>query len=439
MDNKMQASDFETTDFLTAPISARLLPSTSFIDDNGKLFIGSVAVSEIVKEFGTPLFIYDEENLRQNILEAKAAFSSGVAYASKAFLCKAMAALVAEYGINIDVSSLGEMYIAMESGVPGENIVLHGNNKSYAEIVFAVENGIKTVIDSSDEINLVHAVTSNLKKKCRALIRVTPGVEAHTHEFIKTGHEDSKFGFPLADSVARSAIEELRDDVYVDLIGVHSHIGSQIFELPPYAEAMAILAPIISEYGFSELCIGGGLGVPYLGNEYAPSISEWAQAAMTAAEQAGISKEVAVTAEPGRSIVARTAITCYTVGSIKDIPQVRTYLAVDGGMSDNPRPILYGSGYEVFLPSRANAVREKAVRVVGKHCESGDILVSNGFIPFDTRVGDTIATPVTGAYGYSMASHYNRLQRPAVVFVRDGNAKLVCRRESLEDLLRFDM
>lgn len=435
----MQTEDFSTADFLTSPISLKLLPSTSFINDGGELFIGDVAVTDMAAEFGTPLFIYDEENLRHNISEAKAAFPAGVAYASKAFLCKAMAELVAEYGINMDVSSLGEMYIALGSGVPAENIVLHGNNKSVLEMKFAVENGIKIVIDSFDEINLLHDVTSGLKKKCRALLRVTPGVEAHTHEFVKTGHEDSKFGFPLADSVAHRAIEQLFRLGHVELLGLHSHIGSQIFELSPYVETMEIMAPIFNRYSFSELCIGGGLGVPYLGNEYAPSVSEWAKAALQAAEQAGIAKDVAITAEPGRSIVAATAITCYTVGSIKEIPQVRTYLAVDGGMSDNPRPILYGSGYEVFLPSRADAFREKAVRVVGKHCESGDILVSGGFIPVDTEVGEIIATPVTGAYGYSMASHYNRLLRPAVVFVRDGNPRLVCRRESLEDLLRFDV
>ncbi len=432
-------SDSEANDKSADPISPELLPRTSAVTDSGELSIGGVMVSEMVQNFGTPLFIYDEEHLRQNIAEAKASFPGGTAYASKAFLCKAMAELISEYGVNIDVSSMGEMYIALHSGIPAGNIVLHGNNKSLDEINFAVRNGIKIIVDSFDEINNLESLLADAKLKCRVLIRVTPGVEAHTHEFIKTGHEDSKFGFPLGEDMATLAIERLRSIPGVDLLGLHNHIGSQIFELQPYAEAMAVVAPMVQKYDFSELCVGGGLGVAYMANEHAPSISQWADLVMRAAQDVGIAKDVSITSEPGRSIVAQAAITCYRVGTIKRVPQVRTYLAVDGGMSDNPRPVLYGSGYEVFLPSDIRAERQARVRVVGKHCESGDILVANATVPDSVKVGDIIATPVTGAYGYSMASHYNRLQRPAVVFVRDNDVRLVCRRESLEDLLRFDV
>jgi len=421
------------------PISPDLLPKTAEINSSGELSIGGVLVSDMAKEFSTPLFIYDEEHLRQNISEAKTSFPAGVAYASKAFLCRAMAELIDEYSINIDVASMGEMHIALNAGIGKDRIVLHGNNKSFDEINFAVQNGIKIVVDSFDEIKILASLSSGLKSRCQVLIRITPGVEAHTHEFIKTGHEDSKFGFPLTDAIADKAIQQLAGISHLDLVGIHNHIGSQIFELDSFAEAMSITAPIVQKYDFSELCIGGGLGVAYLSDEQAPSISKWAEMVMAASRQAGIANKVSITAEPGRSIVAQTAITCYTVGTIKKIPQVRTYLAVDGGMSDNPRPVLYGSGYEVFLVSRANADRPEVVRVVGKHCESGDVLVANANIPAGVKVGDVIATPVTGAYGYSMASHYNRLLRPAVVFVRNGDARLVCRRESLDDLLRFDV
>jgi diaminopimelate decarboxylase len=253
-----------------------------------------------------------------------------------------------------------------------------------------------------------------------------------------TGQEDSKFGFSVASGAAVAALERLRSIPGLVVDGVHAHIGSQIFLLDAFVEEVAVLAPFLVEQGLSELSIGGGLGVAYLNDESAPSITAWAGAVKAAFRSAGFPDDIEIGAEPGRSIVAAAAITCYRVGTIKELPGIRTYVAVDGGMSDNPRPVLYGSGYEAFVPTRATSGRPRAVRVVGKHCESGDVLVADARVPEDLGVGDLLVTPVTGAYGYAMASNYNRLGRPPVVFVNDGVATLALRREEREDLLRLE-
>jgi diaminopimelate decarboxylase len=268
------------------------------------------------------------------------------------------------------------------------------------------------------------------------LVRVTPGVEVHTHEFIATGQDDSKFGFTVKGGLADSAVRRASMSTAVDLVGLHAHIGSQVFDVEPFARAIHVLAAFAAPYDLPELSVGGGLGVPYVDGESAPTIGEWADAIHKACVRAGVTSEV--TAEPGRAIVAAAAITLYRVGTIKDLPGLRTYVAVDGGMSDNPRPVLYGSGYETFLPRAGDAARPRVVRVVGKHCESGDVLVREGAVPTDLAVGDVLATPVTGAYGYSMGSNYNQVLRPAVVFVSEGQARLVVARETYEDLARRD-
>jgi diaminopimelate decarboxylase len=253
-----------------------------------------------------------------------------------------------------------------------------------------------------------------------------------------TGQEDSKFGFSAASGAAARALEALREISWLTVDGVHAHIGSQIFLLEAFEEEVAILGPFLKDNGLSELSIGGGLGVAYLNDERAPSITEWAKTIERACRAAGLPDSVEVGAEPGRAIVATAGMTCYRVGTMKFLPGIRTYVAVDGGMSDNPRPVLYGSGYEAFMPTRADSERPLSVRIVGKHCESGDVLVSDARVPAELSVGDLVATPVTGAYGYSMASNYNRLPRPAVVFVESGNARVVIRREQTDDLLRLE-
>jgi diaminopimelate decarboxylase len=269
------------------------------------------------------------------------------------------------------------------------------------------------------------------------LIRVTPGVEAHTHEFVMTGQDDSKFGFGLASGAAATALARARERASMHLAGIHVHIGSQVFSVENFAKAIEVVAPLGGAADLEELCVGGGLGVAYVEGEEAPSITEWASTVIDVCRASGV--EGRITAEPGRSIAAQAAITLYTVGTIKDLPGIRTYVSVDGGMSDNPRPVLYGSGYETFVPARAGAERDRPIRLVGKHCESGDLLVREGWVPSDLAVGDIVATPVTGAYGYSMASNYNRLPRPAVVFVSSTGVREVIRRETLDDLIRLDV
>jgi diaminopimelate decarboxylase len=272
----------------------------------------------------------------------------------------------------------------------------------------------------------------------RVLIRVTPGVEAHTHEYVMTGQEDSKFGFSVASGAAAEAVERLQKLPGVDVRGVHAHIGSQIFRLDGFHKEVEVLARFFNPLGLPDLVIGGGLGVPYVTGEEAPTLMQWAATVREACQRSDVADDVQISAEPGRSIVAAAAVTVYRVGTMKDLPGIRSYVAVDGGMSDNPRPVLYGSGYETFLPRATSAIRDRPVRVVGKHCESGDVIVRDAFVPEDLEVGDLLATPVTGAYGHSMASNYNKVPRPPVVFVRGGVARVVVRRETYDDLLRLD-
>ncbi len=404
----------------------------------GRLSIGGCDLIELAESFGTPLFVYDEAHLRSRCREAVAAFGPDVAYAAKAFLCGAMARLAHAEGMCIDVSTGGEMHVALAAGVPAGRLVLHGNNKSMGELAAAVDAGVgRIVVDSFDELDRLDALHARSGSCPSVLLRFTPGVEAHTHEYLVTGADDSKFGFTVSTGAAAAAMERARASPSVRVVGVHSHIGSQVFEASSFARAVGVIAEAVAPFEVDEISFGGGLGVPYVAGETAPTISEWGAAVRGACERAGVTSRI--TAEPGRSIVAAAAVTLYTVGTIKHIPGVRTYVAVDGGMSDNPRPVLYGSGYEAFLPRAADAARELAVSVVGKHCESGDMLVRDAAVPADIAVGDILATPVTGAYGHSMGSNYNKALRPAVVFVADGTARPVVRRETYQDLLTCEV
>jgi diaminopimelate decarboxylase len=419
------------------PVPRDLLPDSSSIID-GRLFIGGVDVLELAAEFETPLFVYDEEQIRARCREAAAAYGGGAAYATKAFMTTAMARLAFEEGMTLDVATGGELFVALHAGVPAERLVLHGNNKSANEIAAALDAGVgRIVVDSFIEIDRIAALVAAGASRPSVLVRVTPGIEAHTHEYLRTGIADSKFGFGLASGDAAAAVERVEVADAMDLVGIHAHIGSQVFDADSFRKAIETLAPFVAPLDLPEFSIGGGLGVAYVTGEEAPSIMEWAAIVKQACVDNGITARVL--AEPGRSIVAGAAVTLYTVGTIKEVPGIRTYVSVDGGMSDNPRPSLYGSGYEAFLPRATDADRPKDVRIVGKHCESGDVLVADAMVPSDVEVGDVLATPVTGAYGHSMGSNYNMIRRPPVVFVRDGKARLVVRRETYEDLVRRDV
>jgi diaminopimelate decarboxylase len=349
-----------------------------------------------------------------------------------------MARLVHEEGMHLDVATGGELHVALTAGVPADRLVLHGNNKSEVELAGAREVGVgRTVVDSFDELDRLERLHHHDGRAPRILLRATPGVEAHTHEFVQTGQIDSKFGFGVAAGDLAKAVERAVSSPAVDLVGVHLHIGSQVFVADFFRQAVDVVAPWVRDLDLPELSIGGGLGVPYVAGEEAPTLAQWGRVVIDACRAAGIAGRV--TAEPGRAIAAQAAVTLYRVGTIKDVPGVRTYAAVDGGMSDNPRPVLYGSGYEAFLPRAVAAPRPRTVTVVGKHCESGDMLVRDARVPADLAVGDILATPVTGAYGHSMGSTYNKVPRPAVVFARGGDARLVVRRETHDDLLRLDL
>ncbi|MGZ4740575.1 MAG: diaminopimelate decarboxylase [Ilumatobacteraceae bacterium] len=406
---------------------------------DGSLSIGGCSVVDVAAEYGTPVFVYDEAHLRARCREAVAAFGPGRAvYATKAFLCKAMARLAFDEGMLLDVASGGEMFVALAAGVPADALTLHGNNKSVDELRVAINAGVRhIVVDSFDELDRLDVLHAEGLPVPSVLARITPGVHAHTHEFVATGQDDSKFGFNLGNGEAQRAVDRMRRSNSVELVGLHCHIGSNVFAASNFAKAAEVIAGFAVPLDLPELVLGGGLGVAYVMGEEAPSITQWGNVLLDACSSLGVRSHVSV--EPGRAIVAAAAITVYTVGTIKRIPGVRTYMAVDGGMSDNPRPVLYGSGYEAFLPADTLAPRTLQARLVGKHCESGDVLIFDAFLPEHTTVGDLLATPVTGAYGYSMASNYNMLTRPPVVFAGNGTARPVLRRESMEDLLRCEL
>jgi diaminopimelate decarboxylase len=399
----------------------------------------------LAAEFGTPLFVYDEDELRRRCREYRGQLGDGaVIYAAKAFLCTAMARLVAEEGLHLDVATGGELHVARTAGFPLDRVVFHGNNKSDAELRVALELGVaRIVVDSFDEIDHLEDLAGARDLGPEVLVRITPGVVAHTHEYIETGTEDSKFGFTASGGIALAAVQRVAESPRLRLAGLHCHIGSQIQRLDPWDGAVAVLADLVhqlpEQLAVRELNLGGGLGARYLADDPAMDIDAYIGALRAAVTRWWPPRELPeLRVEPGRSIAAPCAITLYRVGVIKEIPEVGTYVAVDGGMSDNPRPVLYGAGYEAYLPARIDDDRPLRCRIVGKHCEQGDVVVADARLPAAVRRGDLLATPTTGAYGYSMASNYNKVPRPAVVFIRDGEPRLVVRRETDDDLVRLD-
>jgi diaminopimelate decarboxylase len=427
-----------TTD---APFDASLVPPGLLAAD----------LEAIAQEFGTPVFVYDEDEIRRRAGEYVEHFGPGsVAYASKAFLCTALARVIDDEGLHLDCATGGELFVALHAKLPAERIVLHGNNKSDAELTAAIDAGVgRIAVDSFDELERIDRVGRDREQPIEVLLRITPGVEAHTHEYIETGTEVSKFGFTLTDDVALRAVGRVHESPVMSLVGFHCHIGSQIYRLDAYARAIDRLAVLAEHaraaYGVTieELNVGGGLGARYLADDPELSVADLARQLLGAVEESWRARDLGapprVKVEPGRSIIAESAITLYRIGTVKEIPGIGTYVAVDGGMSDNPRPVLYGAGYEAYLPARISEARPRRGAVVGKHCEQGDVLVADAALPATVEVGDLLATPTTGAYGYSMASNYNEVPRPAVVFLREGRPRLVVRRETYDDLVRLDV
>ncbi len=424
------------------------------VNNSGHLTIGGVDTTELATEFGTPLYVMDEDKIRQNCREfvqsiKESCGGNGLAlYASKAMCCRQMCRICAEEGMGLDVVSGGELYTALSVGFPAERIYFHGNNKSKDELIMAVENGVgRIVVDNYSELEMLEEVAASSNKKAAVMLRIKPGVEAHTHEFIKTGQIDSKFGFALETGEAMEAVREVQKNGSLELVGVHCHIGSQIFDTDPFTHAAEIMlgfmADIKRETGaeLSELNLGGGFGIKYNENDMPPAFSEYMDRVSKTIDESCIRlglKTPFILIEPGRSIVGAAGITLYTVGAVKKIPGIRTYVSVDGGMFDNPRYILYQSKYEFVCANRASEPRGDTVTVAGKCCESGDLL-GEGVKLQHVKPDDILAVLSTGAYNFSMASGYNRNKRPPVVMVSGGKAKLVVRGDSYDDIIKNDI
>ena len=428
-----------------------IYPETARHNERGHLEIGGCDVVDLADEFGTPLFIYDELALRHQCRAYLDAFAGApaeheVVYASKAFTCLAMCRLVAEEGLSLDVASGGELYTARAAGFPAARIYFHGNNKTAAEIELGLDSGVGCfVVDSFEEIALLDRLAGGRGVRQPVLIRLTPGVKPTTHSYVQTGQQDSKFGFGLAEGAATEAVRACMAAANLEPLGVHAHLGSQIFDLSSYAASIEVFFAEAAEWrerlGFDckVVNLGGGLGIRYTPRDHPSSIAEFAKVAIAATTKEAARRGLPMPrllVEPGRSIAGKAAVTAYRVGTIKEIPKVRTYVAVDGGMSDNIRPMLYGSRYEAMLANKAEVPATVEVTVAGKHCESGDVLVRDVKIA-PPEVGDVLVTPSTGAYGYAMANTYNGQPRPAVLFVSDGEARIVIERETWDDLIRL--
>jgi diaminopimelate decarboxylase len=421
------------------PVDASpVFPAGSRVNPRGHLEVGGCDVVDLAAEFGTPAFIYAEDDMRlraRTYLEAFRARTDDfeVLYASKAFPCTAAYRLFSEEGLSVDVASGGELHMALRAGFDPARIHMHGNNKTDAEIRFAAEAGVgHLILDSFDEIERCERL---LDRPQPALIRVTPGIRPSTHDYVQTGQLDSKFGFGLEDGLAARAVERVLASPVLELTGLHAHIGSQIFELEPYKLAIRALGELAGDW-CRMLNVGGGLGIAYTSEDEPPSIDAYVDVKVRGVSEV-CGEGVRVLVEPGRSLVGNAGITAYTVGTMKEIPGVRTYVAVDGGMSDNLRPMLYGARYEAIVANRAGAVPERPATVAGMHCESGDVLIRDAMLA-SPEVGDILVTPATGAYGYAMANNYNGVPRPPVIFCRNGDARVVVRRESWEDLTARD-
>ncbi len=416
-----------------------------------ELYIGNMSTKELINEFGSPLYVIDEQLVRDKCrayLNNFKACENKVAYAGKAFLTKAMCKIISEEGLSLDVVSGGELYTAYKSGFPMENIIFHGNNKTIEEITMGINFGVGTfVVDNYYEMNKINEI-ANEKDICQKIyLRITPGIEAHTHEYIKTGQIDSKFGFTMLNSETINAVETAMKLPNIKLEGLHCHIGSQIFDIAPYKEAVEVMLKLIQEikektdYEINELDLGGGFGIYYTSEDDPKTAEAFCTAILDKATQVVKTLSIKLPRliiEPGRSIIGNAGTTLYTVGSIKEIKGVRKYVSVDGGMTDNIRPALYNAVYECAVANKFCDEQLEKVTIAGKCCESGDILITDANIP---RVvsGDILAVATTGAYGFSMSSNYNKIPRPAVVLVKDGQARLICKRQSYDDLLQNEI
>ena len=428
-----------------------IVPITTLIKSDGKLSVGGCSIEDLVKKYDSPLYILDETTLRNSCRAYKKALGkyypgdSLPIYASKANSSIFMSNLIASEGFGLDAVSEGELLTALKGGVPNEKIVFHGNNKSDQEIKFAVKNNIKIIVDNEHDLKRLEEISDSMNKTLEIMIRFTPGIECHTHEYIRTGSFDSKFGFGIEN--LNDLFSVISNTKYLKLIGLHAHIGSQIFELDPHKDLGEIMVKVINDaikfgHKIKELNVGGGLGIKYTEEDDPPSIDEWVKTISYSVIEACRKTNLALPTlmcEPGRSIVSTAGITIYKIGSFKKIPGIRTYLSVDGGMSDNPRPITYQSNYSACLVNNPlNKNSNNKYTVAGKHCESGDVLFKEIELA-DCKTGDLICVFGTGAYNNSMSSNYNRIPKPAALLVFDGEAEIIQKRESPNDLLKFDV
>jgi diaminopimelate decarboxylase len=419
-------------------------PRGSRINERGHLEVGGCDVVELLSELGSPAYVYAEDDIRARAVEYTDAFAARtddyeILFASKALPCTAAYALFAELGLSVDVASGGELAMALAAGFDPAAIYMHGNNKTEAELREAIAAGVgHLIVDSFDEIDRLEALLAGSGARQDVMIRVTPGIAASTHSYVQTGQEDSKFGFGLTDGLAERAVRAVVASDRLELVGLHAHIGSQIFELEPYTKAIEVLAEFAGLAGFEVklINVGGGLGIAYTEDERPPTIEDYVEVKVRGIQRV-FDPVPRILVEPGRSLVGNAGITAYTIGTVKEIPGVRTYVSVDGGMSDNLRPMLYGSRYEALIANRAGDPASTPATVAGMHCESGDILVRDAVLA-SPAVGDVLVTPATGAYGYAMANNYNGVPRPPVIFCRDGDARVVVRRETYDDLMARD-
>ena len=424
------------------------------VNEKGHLTISGVDAVELAKEYGTPLYVMDESLIRENCAQFRRSFEqyyhgAGLAcYASKAFCCKEMCRIVSEEGMGLDVVSIGELYTALSAGFPADKIYFHGNNKSDEELRYALEQQIGCiVVDNPEELERLNALACELGKKPDIMFRIKPGLDAHTHDFIRTGQIDSKFGLALETGEAMQVLKQAVRMEHVHLKGVHCHIGSQIFDIEPFKLAAKVMLGFLADlkeqtgYEVEQLNLGGGFGIKYVPEDepvpYEEYIKEVSAVVAEESKRLNITQPF-ILIEPGRSIVGPAGVTLYTVGAVKEIPGIRTYVSVDGGMTDNPRYALYQSKYDMAIANAASEPKETVVTVAGKCCESGDLL-GEGVPLQKTKGGDILAVFATGAYNYSMASRYNRTAIPAVVMVKEGSHRLVVKRETLEDLVKNDL
>jgi len=428
----------------------QLWPRTVTRDGAGVLTVGGLPAAALAAEFGTPVYVLDEADFRTRCREFAESFGDAeLFYAGKAFICKAIVRILAEEGLSLDVCTGGELAVALAAGMPPERIGLHGNNKSVAELERAVRAGVgRIVVDSFQEIDRLTAIARRLGTRPRVMVRVTVGVEAHTHEYIATAHEDQKFGFSLSGGAAKAATQRILDEGVLELRGLHSHIGSQIFDTDAFEVAakrmLSLQAAIRDGYRIElpELDLGGGFGIAYTSQDDPSTPAALADALRRIVKEDCDAVGLAVprlSFEPGRALIGPAMFTLYEVGTVKDVDGIRTYVSVDGGMSDNIRPALYDASYSATIASRSSTRGPMLARVVGKHCESGDVVVKDEFLPSDVQPGDLLAVPGTGAYCRSMASNYNHVPRPPVIAVRDGQARVIVRRETEADLLALDV